>query len=183
LPDESPCSERCSLTPPAPELVCWIITYPTNWIGSEACSPEWFSLTAATRSCNCRYLENGVSHDCWDHMSAAPCVAVENYPIFVNASNPEGISPDYPNHPAWCRQIPIASAARSPTTALGFLPWSLSDAGPGASGPRHCGRHPKPFTRVEPQSEPCPMSVAARSPHHCDVLVEQWQDTVSTFGW
>ncbi len=48
-------------------------------------------------------------------------------------------------------QIPIAIAARSRSTSRGFLPWRLSDDGPGTRRIVVMGRHPKPFT--EPDSE------------------------------
>ena len=41
------------------------------------------------------------------------------------------------------RQIPIGQNLRS--SSRGFVPWRLSDAGPGASGCACDGRHPKPY--------------------------------------
>ena len=63
-------------------------------------------------------------------------------------------------------EIPIALAAPSLPTSRGFLPWRLSDAGPGACRTVVMGRHPKPFTnpeelspqarvRMSPASRPC----------------------------
>jgi hypothetical protein len=43
-------------------------------------------------------------------------------------------------------EIPIALAAPACPTTRGFLPWRLSDAGPGACLTVAMGRHPKPFT-------------------------------------
>ena len=43
-------------------------------------------------------------------------------------------------------QIPIEQAASSRLTHRGFLPWRLSDDGPGARATSVSGRHPKPFT-------------------------------------
>ena len=45
------------------------------------------------------------------------------------------------------RQIPIGQNLRS--SSRGFVPWRLSDAGPGASGCACDGRHPKPYTGAE----------------------------------
>ena len=45
------------------------------------------------------------------------------------------------------RQIPIGQNLRS--SSRGFVPWRLSDAGPGASGCACDGRHPKPFTSTD----------------------------------
>jgi hypothetical protein len=45
------------------------------------------------------------------------------------------------------RQIPIGQNLRS--SSRGFVPWRLSDAGPGASGCVCASRHPKPFTGAE----------------------------------
>ena len=47
-------------------------------------------------------------------------------------------------------EIPIALAAPTCLTTRGFLPWRLSDAGPGACLTVAMGRHPKPFTENEP---------------------------------
>ena len=44
-------------------------------------------------------------------------------------------------------EIPIALAAPSCLTSRGFLPWRLSDTGPGACRTVVMGRHPKPFTK------------------------------------
>ena len=46
-------------------------------------------------------------------------------------------------------QIPIALMAPSRPTDRGFLPWRVSDDGPGASRVVAMGRHPKPFTRTD----------------------------------
>ena len=43
-------------------------------------------------------------------------------------------------------QIPIVPAAQTCPRLAGFLPWRLSDTGPGACGIVAMGRHPKPFT-------------------------------------
>jgi hypothetical protein len=55
-------------------------------------------------------------------------------------------------------EIPIAPAAPPPPISRGFLPWRLSDTGPGACRPVAMGRHPKPFTRLTgpTASERCP---------------------------
>ena len=45
-------------------------------------------------------------------------------------------------------EIPIALAAPTCLTTRGFLPWRLSDAGPGACLTVAMGRHPKPFTQL-----------------------------------
>ena len=42
-------------------------------------------------------------------------------------------------------EIPIVLAARACPTTRGFLPWRLSDAGPGACLTVATGRHPKPL--------------------------------------
>ena len=46
-------------------------------------------------------------------------------------------------------QIPIALMAPSRAISRGFLPWRLSDDGPGASRVVAMGRHPKPFTAAD----------------------------------
>ncbi|HZA00802.1 MAG TPA: hypothetical protein VE665_00825, partial [Hyphomicrobiaceae bacterium] len=46
-------------------------------------------------------------------------------------------------------QIPIALMAPSRPTDRGFLPWRVSDDGPGASRVVAMGRHPKPFTEAD----------------------------------
>jgi hypothetical protein len=47
-------------------------------------------------------------------------------------------------------QIPIEIAAPACLTTRGFLPWRLSDAGPGDCGiVAAMGRHPKPFTKTD----------------------------------
>src|SRR5262245_5273819 len=51
--------------------------------------------------------------------------------------------------PARHTQITIEIAALACLTTRGFLPWRLSDAGPGACGIVAMGRHPKPFTEAE----------------------------------
>jgi hypothetical protein len=43
-------------------------------------------------------------------------------------------------------EIPIGRAAALRPTSRGFLPWRLSDDGPGAVDRLVMGRHPKPFT-------------------------------------
>ena len=48
-----------------------------------------------------------------------------------------------PQRARWNRQIPIDQNLRS--SSRGFVPWRLSDAGPGASGCACDGRHPKPL--------------------------------------
>jgi hypothetical protein len=45
-------------------------------------------------------------------------------------------------------QIPIARGTIAPSPR-GFLPWRLSDDGPGASRIVPMGRHPKPFTEAD----------------------------------
>src|SRR5262245_12263789 len=50
--------------------------------------------------------------------------------------------------PARHTQITIEIAALACLTTRGFLPWRLSDAGPGACGIVAMGRHPKPFTQA-----------------------------------
>jgi hypothetical protein len=45
------------------------------------------------------------------------------------------------------REIPIALAAPACPITRAFLPWRLSDAGPGACLTVAMGRHPKPFTK------------------------------------
>src|SRR5262245_29491808 len=47
--------------------------------------------------------------------------------------------------PARHTQITIEIAALACLTTRGFLPWRLSDAGPGACGIVAMGRHPKPL--------------------------------------
>ena len=49
-------------------------------------------------------------------------------------------------------QIPIALAAPACLMTRGFLPWRLSDAGPGACLTLSMGRRPKPFTIAEVHS-------------------------------
>jgi len=43
----------------------------------------------------------------------------------------------------------LHSAPQPPIPYRGFLPWRLSDAGPGASRIVPMGRHPKPFTTTD----------------------------------
>jgi len=47
-------------------------------------------------------------------------------------------------------EIPIERAAPLRPTSRGFLPWRLSDDGPGACRIVAMGRHPKPFTQRGP---------------------------------
>ena len=54
------------------------------------------------------------------------------------------------------REIPIALAAPPCLTTRGFLPWRLSDAGPGACPTVAMGRHPKPFTEPDLVRVPSP---------------------------
>jgi hypothetical protein len=52
-----------------------------------------------------------------------------------------------PPHTFRVTQIPIAErAAPSAHFTRGFVPWRLSDDGPGASRTVSMGRHPKPYT-------------------------------------
>ena len=50
-------------------------------------------------------------------------------------------------------QIPIAPAAPSLLTSRGFIPWRLSDTGPGVCRTVALGRHPKPFTIASLRNE------------------------------
>jgi hypothetical protein len=55
-----------------------------------------------------------------------------------------------PPHTFRVTQIPIAErAAPSAHFTRGFVPWRLSDDGPGASRTVSMGRHPKPITHPE----------------------------------
>jgi hypothetical protein len=55
-----------------------------------------------------------------------------------------------PPHTFRVTQIPIAErAAPSAHFTRGFVPWRLSDDGPGASRTVSMGRHPKPYTTAD----------------------------------
>ena len=62
-------------------------------------------------------------------------------------------------------QIPIAKAAAPPpTTARGFVPWRLSDAGQRVRGSVDHRRHPKPCTQADQAT------CAIRGARHADVF-------------
>ena len=77
-------------------------------------------------------------------------------------------------------QIPIAKAAAPPpTTARGFVPWRLSDAGQRVRGSVDHRRHPKPCTQAVIAQMRCPsLRFEPRAKKSCRPLLEQFRPRV-----
>ena len=88
---------------------------------------------------HCRIFDGGLQSP----KQRAATVSPHRQPSLLSSPLPAAV-----HQPAHYREIPIAFAAPPCLTSRGFLPWRLSEAGPGACRAVAMGRHPKPFSEA-----------------------------------